>query len=213
MRAVSEQDRFIRTISARKAGVDVAADEKHLTGYAIVFNSLSEDLGGWREIIAPAAVDRTLKAGTNVDALVDHRRETSTILGSTDSGLLTMRKDRHGLHVDIYPPDTTAARDVVTNVKAGLVRGMSFAFRIRRDPATGEALGVTWEETEDGTFVRTVHDMTFDEVSIVLNPAYEETEINARARALDLQAFTEFRSTAWKPSLKLRERMIRSGHR
>jgi HK97 family phage prohead protease len=129
MRAVSEQDRFIRTLSARASKVDVSADEKHLTGYAIVFNSLSEDLGGWKEIIAPSAVDRTLKAGTNVDALVDHRRETSTILGSTQSGLLVQRKDRHGLYVDIYPPDTTAARDVVTNVKAGLVGGMSFAFR------------------------------------------------------------------------------------
>jgi hypothetical protein len=35
--------------------------------------------------------------------------------------------------------------------------------------------------------------MTYDEVSIVLNPAYDQTEINARARALDAQAFDEFR--------------------
>lgn len=206
-------DLCIRTISARTAKIDVSADQRKLTGYAIVFNSLSEDLGGWREIIAPGAVTRTLKAGTNVDALVDHRRESGTVLGSTDSGLLILRADRHGLYVDIAPPDTTVARDIVTNVKAGLVKGMSFGFRLVRDPATGEAQGVSWDEMDDGTIVRTVKDMTFDDVSIVLNPAYAQTEIHARSRALDLEAVKEFRGSTWKPSLGLRERMARASMR
>ncbi len=214
MSSVAPADRFIRTLTVRAARMDVSSDQKHLTGYAIVFNSLSEDLGGWKEIIAPEAVDRTLKSGSNVDALVDHRRETGTVLGSTDTGLLTLRKDRHGLAVDILPPDTTAARDVITNVKAGLVKGMSFAFRVWRDPATGEPIGSTWDEDGDGVYIRTVHDMTFDEVSIVLNPAYSQTDISARAKALDHEAFLEFRAERpWAPSLKLRDQIARTGRR
>lgn len=198
--------RHIRTISFRASKLDVS-DDRHLTGYAIVFNSLSEDLGGWKEIIAPEAVDRTLRSGDNVDALIDHRRETTTVLGSTDSGLMRMKKERHGLKVDIFPPDTTFARDVVTTVKAGLVRGMSFAFRLWPE-------GATWDQEDSGLFIRTVTDMTFDEVSVVLNPAYSDTEISARARDFDGETLKAFqRSIGWKPSASFRMREIRAGLR
>src|SRR3954462_11457329 len=96
MPAVSESQ-YLRPLEARAAGVDISADGKTLSGYAIVFNSLSEDLGGWKEIIAPSAVDRTLRDGTNVNALIDHREESGTILGSTDTGLLQLQKNRRGL--------------------------------------------------------------------------------------------------------------------
>lgn len=198
--------RHIRTITARASKIDVS-DERHLTGYAIVFNSLSEDLGGWKEIIAPEAVDRTLRSGDNVDALIDHRRETTSVLGSTDSGLLRMQKDRHGLKVHIFPPDTTTARDVVTTVKAGLVKGMSFAFRLWPE-------GAVWEQNDDGLFIRTVNDMTFDEVSVVLNPAYSDTEISARARDFDQETLKAFQRTiGWIPSRQFRMRQIRAEHR
>jgi HK97 family phage prohead protease len=205
MPAVSESQ-YLRTLEARAAGVDISADGKTLSGYAIVFNSLSEDLGGWKEIISPSAVDRTLRDGTNVNALIDHREESGTILGSTDTGLLQLQKDRRGLKVKITPVDTMAARDVITTVKAGLVKGMSFRFRLMPD-------GATWDE-RDGLFVRTVTDMSFSEVSIVLNPAYKQTEIGARALALDAETFRSLKADRdWKPSLRLRERMARAGDR
>lgn len=205
MRVPSESEFVTRFLPVRAARVDVS-DESLLSGYAIVFNSKSQDLGGFREVIAPSAVDRTMKAGANVDALVDHRRETGTIIGSTDSGLLKLVKDRTGLKVQIRPPDTTAVRDLLTTVKAGLVKGMSFAFRPWPD-------GATWDE-EDGMFVRTVNDMEFSEVSVVVNPAYLETTISARNHMVDAAAWQAFvGSRSWKPSFRFRERMIRAGLR
>lgn len=190
-----------RFLPLRASKLDVT-DDRRLSGYALVFNSLSLDLGGFRERIAPSAVDRTLKKGSNVDALQDHKRETSAILGSTDSGLLKLTKDRHGLAVDIRPPDTSNVRDLITVVKAGLAKGMSFAFRVWPD-------GATWEEEGD-TLVRNVHDMEFFEVSVVIAPAYLETEINARNHEVDRRALEEYKQTAaWKPSLRLRERIAR----
>lgn len=197
-----------RRLSMPASKLDVTSDHR-LTGYAIVFNSLSQELGYGEDVfyerIAPAAVDRTLKSGANVDALQDHRQTTTTILGSTDSGTLKLRKDSHGLAVDIRPPDTTNARDLLQVVKAGLAKGMSFRFYVYPNPDAG----ARWD-TEDGKLIRTVTDMEFSEVSVVVNPAYLSTEIDARNRAVELRAVQEFRqSIGWRPSLGLRERIAR----
>lgn len=195
-----------RVLPVRAANVHVA-DDRHLAGTPIVFNTLSLDLGGFKERIAPSAVDRTIRNGSNVDALLDHRRETTTILGSTDSGLMRQRKERHGLTVTITPPDTAAVRDLITVIKAGLVKGMSFRFRVMPE-------GSTWDE-EDGILVRTVTDMEYNEVSIVLNPAYLETDVSARTRETDAHALEEFKASqqAWRPSLRFRERQFRASTR
>lgn len=211
MPARSEETGWVtRFLPTRAAKVDVQ-DATRLIGYPIVFNTLSQDLGGWYERIAPSAVDRTLRSGANVDALIDHRWESMYMIGSSDSGLLKMNKDRHGLKTEIRPPDTTNARDLLTQVSAGLVKGMSFRFRVW-DPA-GDGSGRVWEEDSEGRLVRTVTDMEFSEVSVVVNPAYLDTEVSARNHEADKRALDEFRSQNWKPSLRLRERIARAGHR
>jgi HK97 family phage prohead protease len=200
----AESEWVTRFLPLRSAQVDVTGD-RVLSGYAIVFNARSQDLGGFTEVIAPSAVDRTIRSGANVDALVDHRRETSTILGSTDSGLLKQRKDASkGLYIEVRPPDTAAARDLLTVVKAGLVKGMSFAFRV-------VAGGQVWDEEADGGLLRTITDMEYSEVSFVVNPAYLGTSVNARNAELDQRALEEFRvSRGWRPSLAFRERALRA---
>lgn len=196
-----------RSVGDMARGGTAPPDGLHLSGYAIVFNRWSQDLGGFIERIAPSAVERTLRDGVNVDALVDHRRETTMILGNTKSGTLKLKKDSYGLRVDIFPPDTTLARDTYANVKAGLPQGMSFAFRVMPS-------GDTWDEDQTtGLFQRTVTDMKVSEVSIVVNPAYLDTEINARNHDIDRRLLEVFLKDRWKPSMKLRERMIRVGMR
>lgn len=148
-----------------------------IEGYAIVFNSLSENLGGFREIIAPAAVDRALAEGHDVRALIDH--DSGKILGRSKSGTLQMEKDEHGLKVRITPPDTTYARDLMKVVERGDVSGMSFAF------ITPEGAD-SWTRSADGTAIRTVIDMHLRDVSVVTYPAYPATEVAVRS----LEAFT-----------------------
>ena len=92
-------------------GLELRAKEgggKTLTGYAAVFDSLSEDLGGFREIIKPGAFDRALKDKHDVRALVNH--DNSLLLGRTASGTLRLSTDERGLKYEIDMLDTTAAR-------------------------------------------------------------------------------------------------------
>jgi HK97 family phage prohead protease len=148
----------------------MAVDNRRLSGYAIKFNSLSVDLGGFREIIDPSAVDRTLTDAADIRALVDH--ETSKVLGRTRAGTLTLRKDSTGLGFTIEPdPDISYARDIMLAVKRGDVSGMSFAFR---------AIADEWNYDEKVP-VRTVTDMRMSEISVVTFPAYPDTEVAMRS--------------------------------
>jgi uncharacterized protein len=146
---------------------------KKIRGYAIVFNSPSVDLGGFREIIDASAVDRTLNEGLDVRALVDH--DSSKVLGRTRAGTLTLRKDSRGLRIEVEPDDEISyARDIMRAVARGDVSGMSFGFRVIED-----------EWNYDGKVpVRTVTDMRVSEVSVVTFPAYQSTDVAVAQRSL-----------------------------
>jgi HK97 family phage prohead protease len=160
-----------------------------LTGTAIVFDALSEDLGGFRERIRPAAVDRTFAEKLDVRALVD--LDTAKVLGRLCAGTLRMRATARGLEVDIEPPETSYARDVLESIRRGDISGMSFAFRTVTDD---------WH-LEDGGPIREVMDMRVHEVSVVTFPAYTATEVDVARRSLE--AF-QARPPVYRPSLAMR---------
>lgn len=142
-----------------------------LSGYAAVYNQLSVDFGGWREIIRPGAFTGTLAKGPDTRANVDHMGGLN-VIGRTRNGTLTLAEDAQGLRVVITPPDTQAGRDVTTLVKRGDLNQMSFAFWTQRD---------NWLET--GEYVlRELHEVDIDggDVSIVTYPAYPQTSVQMR---------------------------------
>lgn len=146
--------------------------KQRLRGYAAVYNQLSVDFGGWREIIRPGAFTNTLVKGPDVRALIDHEGGLNTI-GRTINGTLTLNDDGQGLRVEIDPPDTQAGRDIVTLVQRGDLNQMSFAFWTLRD---------NWLDTGD-MILRELHEVEIDggDVAIVTYPAYPQTSIAMRS--------------------------------
>lgn len=140
-----------------------------IEGYAAIFNSQSEDLGGFREVVMPGAFDRAIREKQDVRALVGH--DPDKILGRTKAGTLDLAIDTRGLKATITPPNTQAGRDILTSVQRGDVSGMSFAFRTLTD---------NWR-IQDEIPIRELADLELVDVSIVSYPAYTETSIAARA--------------------------------
>ena len=153
-----------------------------LRGYASVFNSPSEWLG-FRELVAPGAFSRSLESGSDIKALVEH--DPARIVARTDNGSLQVGEDAHGLWVRIEPNDSTEGRDLVENVRTGLLTQMSIGFRVLEE---------TWQH-HDGEEVRTLTQVDLVECSVVADPAYTATEIGLADRSADVEAIDVVEST------------------
>lgn len=100
-----------------------------IVGYGAVFNSLSENLGGFQEMIMPGAFDSVL--GGDIRALFNH--DFNLLLGRTAAGTLKVQQDDIGLRYEIIPPDTSYARDLLTSIKRGDVDQSSFGFNVAQE--------------------------------------------------------------------------------
>lgn len=139
-----------------------------ITGYAAVFNSYSEDLGFFREIIRPGTFQASIPRD-DVRALWNH--DPNYVLGRSKAGTLAMAEDDRGLLVEIRPPETQWARDLLVSIARGDVSQMSFGFEVLRD---------AWH-TENGQEVRELLEVKLYDVSPVTFPAYPATVVSARS--------------------------------
>jgi HK97 family phage prohead protease len=156
-----------------------AGAPKRMAGYAAVFNSLSQNLGGFVERIAPGAFSKTLLEA-DVKALFNH--DANLLLGRSKSGTLRMEQDDVGLRYEVDLPETTLGRDLSVLLERGDVSQSSFAFRVVSDE---------WGTDDQDRPVRTLVEVKLFDVSPVTYPAYLDTEASMR---LALPSLAEARS-------------------
>lgn len=161
--------RFVkREVRAAGEGAD-----RRIIGYAAVFNALSENLGGFREMIMPGAFKRTLLEA-DVRAVFNH--DPNLILGRSKAGTLLLEEDEVGLRYEVIAPDTQYARDLLISLDRGDVDQSSFQFR------TVEESWLHPTETEPLP-IRVLRDVDLFDVSPVTFPAYPQTMVSARDMA------------------------------
>ena len=150
------------------------SDGMHLEGYAALFDSRSENLGGFTEIIKPGAFRSSLRSRNDIKLLWNH--DTGAVLGSTRSGTLTLTEDERGLRVSATLPNTSHGRDARELISRQDVTGFSFGFSM---PARG---GDEWNDNGTERILKSVR---LHEVSLTAFPAYRQTEGTATVRGLD----------------------------
>ena len=137
------------------------------TGYASVFNSPSEDLGGFIEYVAPGAFKRSLQSRNEIKLLWNH--DSGEPLASLRGGTMQLVEDQRGLKVTATLPQTTRGKDVAELLRTKVIDSMSFGFNVIKD---------SW--SSDGK-TRTLESVRLSEVSIVSFPAYSKTTATVRS--------------------------------
>lgn len=165
------QGKIEMRVSSADFEIRETSDGMTFEGYAAVFNSRSENLGGFTEFVAPGAFTRSLKTRNDVKLLWNH--DSGQVLGSTRARTLTLTEDARGLKVTALLPNTQLGRDTAELLRRGDVDAMSFGFNVIKD---------SWNAQGDE---RTLEAVRLFEVSVVAFPAYSSTAGSVSVRSLE----------------------------
>ncbi|MFJ8163820.1 HK97 family phage prohead protease [Streptomyces sp. NPDC096136] len=167
------------------------SDTKTIGGYAAVFNRQSSNLGGFVEVVDPAAFNASRGDGWP-DVIARYNHDDNMLLGSTGSGTLRLMLDGTGLDYEVDPPRARA--DILELVQRGDVRKSSFAFRTIEDE---------WGTTDQGFPMRTLLRVQLVDVAPVNTPAYPDSSAGLRSLARHMGAdFEEVRKLADEDELR-----------
>jgi hypothetical protein len=155
----------------RRSIVELRADRTKIVGYAVVFDTRSQDLGGFVEVVKPQAVDRAVRGSCDIVALYNH--DAGAVLGRTPR-TLTLTTDARGLAFELDPAPTQAGHDALALVQRGDVTGASFGFRTKKD---------AWRK-DGAVMVRELLDIEVLEISLTAFPAYQQTDVSVAQRSL-----------------------------
>ena len=144
-------------------------EQNKIRGYAAVFDRLSEPLFGFREKIAPGAFEEAVEKD-DVRALWNH--DPNYVLGRNKSGTLKMEEDDNGLYIEIDPPETQWAQDLMRSIERRDVTQMSFGFQVEEEE---------WDKSNKEEPIRTLNKVRLFDVSPVTYPAYPQTAVDVRS--------------------------------
>jgi len=147
-------------------------DGRNIGGYALKFDTYSQNLGGYVERIAPCFPNRARSEGWP-GLVCRYNHKDDFLLGSVQSGTLRMGLDEIGLSYEVNVPH--CRNDVLEMVTRRDVQHSSFAFI---------AVDEEWGQTpEQGYPCRTLVSGQILDVAPVATPAYRDTSVGLRSLA------------------------------
>jgi uncharacterized protein len=154
-----------------------------ISGHSAVFSALSEDLGGFTEIILPGAFANVLRSNPNVVMLFDH---AGIPLARTASGTLRIWEDSIGLADQFTLGSSPYASSIREAVQRGDLASQSFSFVVRKDK---------WAQVNGVTLRSIIEVSKLWDCSLVSSPAYSSTDVTMRQKPelLDARTMADYR--------------------
>lgn len=147
-----------------------------IQGRAIVFESLSNDLGGFKEIIKKGAISQELVDSSDVFARTNHSDDYILARCNKGKGSLKLDLKDDGLYYSFEAPNTEKGNELVEHIRRGEISQSSFAFMVANEPDAER-----WTKI-DGVTVREIYKIAYlGDVAPVFTPAYSETSVSLRA--------------------------------
>jgi HK97 family phage prohead protease len=154
-------------LEARKS----ADGSMKLAGTAIVFDSLSEDMGFF-ETVKYEAVQKSLQR--NLDCYMLWQHDSAQPLSRVKTGTLELTLTRAGLDFVATLPNSPLGQNAYQAVKDGTVDSVSFGFSV-------ESGGDNWITRPDGSLLRELLDINVGEISPVTWAAYSAPHVDVRS--------------------------------
>lgn len=168
-----------RRFTAGRVETRAVAEKRTIGGYAAKFNRMSENLGGFVEVVRPSFFNRS-RSFDWPDVLARYNHDDNMLLGSTAAGTLRLRIDDTGLEYDVDLPQ--ARSDVYELVQRGDIQRSSFAFMVDEDE---------WATSDQGYPQRSLVSGKLADVAPVNTPAYKDTSVGLRSLAAKFGADLE----------------------
>ena len=176
-------EKEIRTIK-NKIQRDINNGSRIVQGYAVVFDTVSENMGFYETIHKGAITQDTIN---NSDIFAKFNHNDSKVLARAKNGIgtLSLTVDNTGVFYRFEAPNTEMGNELLEYLNRGEIDSSSFAFNV----ADG---GDTWTISDDGNVYRDINQVEelFD-VSPVFCPAYAATSCDKRCKDLRKKAEIE----------------------
>lgn len=167
-------EKEIRTFEIVDCDLRATRRGRTIEGLGIVFNKLSSDLGGFREIIMPEATQGVIE-NSDILVLMNHDESRGVLARSTNGqGSMEATSSNNGVKYVFEAPDTSLGDEALSGVRRGDIRASSFAFTVAEN-------GDRWEKQNDESYLRTI--TKFEKIydfSLVYRPAYMDTTVAVR---------------------------------
>lgn len=169
----------IRTLVNKIGAETTENDGMMVEGYALRFNTWSEDLGGFKETISPDA----LKGLNFDDVRLLYNHDWGHVLARQSAGNLDLSIDDVGLRFKAILPETVMAKDVYQQIRSGNINQCSFMFT-----AAADGINMVYDKVER-IYKRTINTISkLPEISIVSLPAYKTSDVSIAAKRSVIEA-------------------------
>lgn len=158
-------------------------EDRHVSGYALVFEVPSDNIIGWTETIKRGAVTPETVSNSIVLAKLNHDDNKVLARSYYGKGSLSLSVDEKGLKYDFDAPNTALGDELLEYLKRGDINSSSFAFTISQEPDSEK-----WYK-KDGVIYRDIMKIEkLYDVSPVFVSAYEAAECTKRFSEIEAQS-------------------------
>lgn len=173
-----------KEIEKRGGELQIEVSDRLVSGYAVVFDTWSNDLGFYEKILKGAITEDTIKR-SDVICKLNHDDQKILARSKYGEGSLILEVDDKGLKYTFEAPRTQYGDELLEYLRRGDITGSSFAFTIEEDEFSYQW---PFDKDADPVLCREVIkvDKLFD-VSPVFSPAYEATSVQNKRKLEEME--------------------------
>lgn len=162
-------------------------ESRKVEGYAVVFQSESNDLGGFKEVIDSRALDGIIEK-SDVLCLLNHNEDKGVLARSNKgTGSLTLEVDEKGLKYSFEAPNTALGDEVLEGIRRVILVLVLLLSLLKVISGRKERMEVISEPSEALVSYSMFHQFIHQLILLLVLKQIPEDQINLKIRRRKIQ--------------------------